>query len=41
MKGEETFSLTDDDTIIDCDGCPLTKGDRQEIAVRNAVKKHV
>jgi hypothetical protein len=33
----ETFGVTDDNRILNCDGCPLTPGDNQEIAVRNAL----
>lgn len=33
----DQFALTDDDRYLDADGCPLTQGDYQEIAVRNAI----
>lgn len=37
FDGAETFGLTDDSRVLDCDGCPLTEGDLQEIAVKNAL----
>lgn len=39
FDGEETFGITADNRILDCDGCPLTVGDSYEIAVRNALSK--
>ena len=38
--GGEIFGITTDDIILDCDGCSLTIGDRQELAVRNALAAH-
>jgi len=37
FDGAETFGLTKDSRVLDCDGCPLTAGDLQEIAVKNAL----
>jgi len=37
FQGEEVFGITEDDRILDCDGCPLTEGDYLETAVRNAL----
>ena len=37
FQGAEVFGITKDDKILDCEGCPLTKDDMQEVAVRNAV----
>lgn len=37
FDGTEVFGITEDDRILDCDGCPLTVGDQYEIAVRNAL----
>lgn len=34
----EVFGITEDNKILDCDGCPLTEGDHLEIAVRNAIE---
>ena len=31
----DEFGLTADDRVLDCDGCPLTRGDSLDIAVRN------
>ncbi len=33
----EVYGVTDDDTIIDCDGIPLAEGDHNTIAVRNSL----
>ncbi len=33
----ETYGITEDDRILNCDGCPITEGDYQTIAVRNSV----
>jgi hypothetical protein len=38
FEGAEVFGITEDDRILDCDGCPLTEGDHLEIAVRNAIE---
>jgi len=37
FEGAEIFGITGDNRILDCDGCPLTEGDHQEIAVKNAI----
>lgn len=37
----ETFAVTDDNEILDADGCPLTSGDSQTIAVENAIEQFV
>lgn len=34
----EFFSLTSDNKILNCDGYPMTEGDRQTIAVRRAIR---
>jgi hypothetical protein len=34
----DTYAITGDDVILDCDGTPLADGDNQAIAVRNAIK---
>ena len=36
---DEIFGITDDNRILDCDGCPLTAGDSIEIAVRNSLQR--
>lgn len=38
FDGAEVFGITEDNKILDCDGCPLTEGDYLEIAVRNAIE---
>jgi len=35
----EIFGITKDNRILDCDGCPLTHGDRLEQAVRNSLEE--
>lgn len=35
----ETFGVNSDGTILDADGCPLTSGDSQTIAVENAIER--
>lgn len=37
FDGVESFGITEDNRVLDCDGCPLTEGDLQEIAVKNAL----
>ena len=37
FEEEDVYGVTGDDRILDCDGCPLTPGDVQEVAVRNAL----
>lgn len=34
---DDTYGLTQDNKILDCDGCPMTEGDRETIAVRNSI----
>ena len=34
---KEVFGMTDDGRLLDCDGCPMTNGDRQEICAREAI----
>lgn len=34
----EIYAITSDDRILNEDGCPLTEGDNQTIAVRNVLK---
>ena len=31
------YGITDDDVILDADGCPLTEGDIRTIAIRNSI----
>lgn len=38
FDGVETFAITENGRILDCDGAPLTSGDSQEIAVKNAIE---
>lgn len=33
----DRYALTSDDVILDCDGCPMTEGDYEAIAVRNSL----
>ncbi|MDT8364834.1 MAG: hypothetical protein RQ714_09415 [Nitrosomonas sp.] len=33
----DVYGVTTDDKILDCDGYPLTEGDRTTIAVRNSL----
>ena len=33
----ETFGITKDGRVLDCDGCPCTAGDWLEIAVNRAI----
>jgi len=33
----DVYGITDDNRILDADGCPLTEGDLQTVAVRNAL----
>jgi len=35
----ELVGVTEDDRILDCDGCPYTEGDHIEIAIRNALHR--
>ena len=37
VDGKE-YGLTDDNRIIDSDGCPLTTGDDEEVKVRRAIE---
>ena len=37
FEEDDAYGVTGDDRILDCDGCPLTPGDVQEVAVRNAL----
>ena len=37
LFNNDTFGLTHDDRILDCDGCPMTEGDYQTIGVRNSL----
>lgn len=39
FEGVETYGVTDDDRILDCDGCPIKETDRLTIAVRNSLSK--
>ena len=34
---QDIFGVTNEDAILDADGCGLTEGDPQTIAVRNAL----
>ncbi len=38
FNGVEIVGLTDDNRILDCDGCPVTPGDLYEIAIRNTLE---
>jgi len=31
------YGVTSDDRILDVDGCPITEGDAEYVAVRNAI----
>lgn len=35
---DEVFGITDDNKILDCEGCPVYDGDTYAVAVRNAVE---
>ena len=35
---DSNYGLTLDNKILNCDGCPLTEGDRETIAVRNSIE---
>ena len=35
---KDVYGVTEDDRILDCDGSPLTEGDLQTVAVRNALE---
>ena len=36
---DSNYGVTDDGTILDCDGYPLTPGDPETIAVINAIER--
>ena len=35
---DSEYGLTLDNKILNCDGCPITEGDRETIAVRNSIE---
>ena len=37
FEDDDIYGVTDDDQVLDCDGCTLTPGDAQDRAVRNCV----
>jgi len=39
FDGTEDYWITDDDQVLNSDGWPMTEGDNQTVAVRNAVEK--
>jgi len=34
----DVYGITEDNVVVDCDNCPITEGDFQEIAIRNTIK---